>query len=163
MALYRLLNALLSLSLYCIVCINALDGKGLLVIPGLGSPNRLETVKYNLNMLAPYFDGTSHTTELDCVIYVYAPRNQTSFWSNKESLAYLEKRCALIDNPNGKVTANLYLLQPYFIKSRYSFVFILLDDCKLLGDKFFPLDRVMKIMQLNQLTVASPRVGIFTA
>lgn len=129
-------------------------GKGLLVIPGLGSASRLQTVRYNLEMLMPFFQ----TQQLGCLIYIYAPRNVTSFWSMTDDLSYLRRFCELVDHPNGRVTANLYLLQPMFVKN-YSYIFILLDDCKLLGDRHFPLDRVLRIMSNNQLTVASPRVS----
>jgi len=130
-------------------------GRGLLVIPGLGSPDRLSTVIHNIQMLKRHFTEPS---TMDCIIYVYAPRNITRFWSRNTELDELSKYCDLVDNPNGRVTANLYLLQPIFVKY-YSFIFILLDDCKLMGDGYFPLDKVLKVMAINQLTVASPRVS----
>lgn len=50
------------------------------------------------------------------------------------------------------------MLQPALIKSAYTLVFILLDDCRIVEGSF-DLSKIMKIMRQNNLTVASPMVS----
>ena len=98
----------------------------------------------------------------DCIIYIYAPRSDTKFWmDNKSELESLNKICKFIEYPNRKVTENLFMLQPYLIEHKYKYVFVLLDDCKLVNNnnEKFPLDKFLKIMNHNNLTVASPLVS----
>lgn len=136
------------------------QGRGLLVIPGLGSADRLKTVVHNLRLLSNYLvEETSKSPTLDCIVYVYSPRNDSSFWGDSADIEYLSKMCDIIDHPNKRVTENLYMVQPLFILRNYAFVFILLDDCKLLPvDNSFPLQQFLQVMHKNKLTVASPRV-----
>lgn len=128
--------------------------KGLLVVPGLGRADRLETVVHNIKMLKKNNDGVSW----DCVIYIYAGREVESFWSQKNSLEYVSSECRLVEVPNQKVTQNLYMVQPALISQYYSNVFILLDDCKIMNAKNFNLTHILEIMHANKLTVASPMV-----
>jgi hypothetical protein len=95
----------------------------------------------------------------NCVVYAYANRNATDFWSRKEELAYVRSLCTIIENPGKRVTENLYMAKPKLLHNSYKYVFILLDDCKLIGDGTFDLRKMLRIMELNQLTVASPMVS----
>lgn len=60
------------------------------------------------------------------------------------------------------MTENLYLIQPQLIKRSYKKIFVLLDDCKLMTSSSsllsFELDRMINIMDKNELTIASPMV-----
>jgi hypothetical protein len=117
----------------------------------------------------------------DCVIYIYADkRNEKNlnFWNKKKELDYLRIYCDLKENPGKMVTENLHMVKPDTLKSLYKYLFILLDDCKLIpeyierkntkiknteitGNKekyIFNLDRILRIMVTNKLTVASPMV-----
>lgn len=126
---------------------------GLIVIPGLGRSDRLQTVIHNLNMLKSFI-GSSW----DCVVYVYAPREDMLFWAETEKLNYVRQYCRIVEHPRKRFTENLFLVQPALIKSCYKFLFILLDDQKLLGGSRFPLDKMLEIMEYNSLSVASPKV-----
>ena len=128
---------------------------GLIVIPGLGRSDRLQTVIHNLNMLRNYI-GSSW----DCVVYIYAPREDALFWEETEKLDYVRKRCRIVEHPRKRFTENLFLVQPALLKSCYKYLFILLDDQKLLGGTQFPLDKMLEIMEFNSLSVASPKVRI---
>lgn len=144
------------------------DFRGLLVIPGLGRLDRLDTVVNNIKILEPYLSSSPGTNKdgrsgWDCVIYVYAPRtfpphDDNYFWSAKEKLDYLSSKCDIIENPNHKVTENMKMVQPALIKRTYQYIFILLDDCKIMMKKDFKLDEMISIMKENKLTLASPRV-----
>ena len=129
---------------------------GLVVVPGVGRIDRLETVVHNLKRLEAFLLGPQKSW--DCVIYVYASYSDVQFWSQKTHFNYISKLCDIVENPGRKVTENLYLVQPALIKSTYKFVFILLDDCKLLSPVKFDLDHILEIMKANQLTVVSPQV-----
>lgn len=65
--------------------------RGLMIVPGLGRADRLNTVVANLKLLNAELNGKKY--KWDCVVYVYAPRSDESFWSLK---AGLEGRCALV-------------------------------------------------------------------
>ncbi len=132
--------------------------KGLIVIPGLGRADRLQTVVSNLKLLEKKYINGAYTW--DCVIYVYAPRTEVSFWSMKSELDYVQSLCKILENPNKRVTENLYMLQPALIKDTYSRVFILLDDCKLLGNDSFDMWKLLRAMKQNNLTVISPLVRV---
>lgn len=141
---------------YYLISVDSSNNRGLLVIPGLGDPFRLSIVVNNLSLLSEYLDGDN--ASLDCIVYVYAPRNSSDFWSQSNNLAFISRYCNIIDHPNKRVTENLYMMQPIFVLKLYAYVFILLDDCKLLGGKSFPLNTMLNIMNKNNLTVASPKV-----
>lgn len=130
---------------------------GLLVIPGLGRQDRLDTVVHNLRLLDSQLRGPNH--QWDCVVYVYARFDDIEFWSQKEKLDYISSACTVIENPGQLVTANLYMVQPALLRLSYKYLFILLDDCMLLSSQPLDLDRITNIMALNNLTVASPMVG----
>ena len=132
---------------------------GIVVIPGLGRPDRLTTVVENIRSLDSFLGGDSPVW--DCVIYIYARHDDLLFWDNRAQLEYLSAKCELIKNPGKMVTENLYMMQPALLRRSYSHIFILLDDCKLLGESTFPLGRMMNIMKINNLTVASPMVSTF--
>jgi hypothetical protein len=68
------------------------------------------------------------------------------------------------------------MVKPDALRSSYKYVFILLDDCKLIPEYvknknteilgntekyFFNLDRILRIMVKNKLTVASPMVSTY--
>jgi hypothetical protein len=134
---------------------------GLLVIPGLGRIDRLATVLDNVAKLRSRLQ-----TDWDCVVYVYADRAvELEFWSQKTSLATLARHCTLVEHPNKRVTENLFLVQPYLLaRSSYRYIFLLLDDCQLEpsstdpGDEF-DLAGLLRVMDTNSLTLASPRVS----
>jgi hypothetical protein len=130
--------------------------KGLLVIPGLGRPDRLETVAHNLRVLAEQFQSSD--LSWDCVVYVYAPRDVTSFWSSSIDLRTVYDACGVIEVPNQRVTQNLYMVQPALINKTYSNVMVLLDDCKIQSHNTFDLTKMLKAMDTERLTVASPMV-----
>ena len=87
-------------------------------------------------------NGTETETEIrkyentwDCVIYIYADKrnsNNTDFWNKKEELDFLASYCDLVENPNKMVTENLHMVKPETLEFSYNYVFILLDDCKLM-------------------------------
>jgi len=95
----------------------------------------------------------------DCVVYVYAPRSQasTSIWLDGR-MKYISSICSVVENTNKRVTDNLFMVQPALIQHGYRYVFILLDDCKLLGESSFDIDRILAVMEVNKLTLASPLV-----
>lgn len=131
--------------------------RGLLVIPGLGRADRLDTVVHNVKLIMePKFE--MHKIEWDCVIYVYTSRTDESFWSNKEKLNYVSQFCKIIENPGKKVTENLYMLQPSLIYRSYKYVFILLDDIKLDRKDPNTLNSLYSLLLCNNLTVVSPLV-----
>jgi hypothetical protein len=134
--------------------------EGILVIPGIGRVDRLQTTVSNLHMLSDYLTGVDGKEPTwDCIAYIYAFYNDTTFWGTKD-LPYLLKTCDIVENPGKRVTENLYMAQPALLRSTYEYVFILLDDCKLLGNnERFALDFIVRIMKQSRLGVASPMVG----
>ena len=191
--------------------------RGILVIPGLGRSDRLDIVVYNIKQLVAgnhilkinngdSLDEISVKTESekntdldlygnswDCLIYIYAEKtnsNFTDFWSKTKELDYLKLYCDIVENPNKMVTENLYMVQPKTLELSYKYVFILLDDCRLIptqteNDKenkngenenenennlrsesnfknnktgTFDLSKIIRIMEFNNLTLASPLV-----
>ncbi len=75
-------------------------------------------------------------------------------------LGYVQSLCKIIENPNKRVTENLYMLQPALIKDSYIRVFVLLDDCKLLVNDSFDMWKLLRAMKQNNLTVISPLVRV---
>jgi len=133
---------------------------GLIVIPGLGRADRLINVVSNIRKLEPFLDS-SLATSWDCIVYIYALRFETSFWEMEHELNYLKKFCSIIENPGGKVTENMFWVQPALLRNKYKKVFFLLDDCKLESTNskgIFPLDGLLLVMTRNNLTVVSPMV-----
>lgn len=134
--------------------------QGLIVIPGLGRADRLNNVVSNLELLKPFIEA-KNTIHWDCVVYTYASRLDHEFWSMESQIGSLRTYCNIIENPRGKVTENMYWAQPALIRTHYELVFLLLDDIKLQaapGTDSFPLDKLLKIMYGNNLTVLSPMV-----
>ena len=150
--------------------------EGLLVIPGLGRPDRLDTVLSSLQVFSHKLLGRNATW--DCVVYIYTPREwkvlPDSIWYQKKKLEELQSLCDMIENPNKKVTENLHMIQPALIRHSYQYVFVLLDDCQLQpsqessqidrhrsgsGVGEFDIDRILAVMETNELTVASPFVS----
>lgn len=119
----------IGLMLLCFIC--ETFSRGLIVIPGLGRADRLQTVVYNLKLLESKYINGSKQFKWDCIVYIYAPRTETSFWSETKEIEYIYSLCKVIENPNKRFTENLFMLQPALIKASYQRVFILLDDCKL--------------------------------
>jgi len=107
-------------------CVRHVHLQGIIVIPGLGRADRLQTVVSNIKLLEH-----NHIKNLnykwDCVVYVYAERSDTSFWSHSSEISYVQSLCTIIENVNKRVTENLYMLQPALIKRSYIRVFIMLD------------------------------------
>jgi hypothetical protein len=131
---------------------------GLLVIPGLGREDRLDTVVHSLRVLRTHYTNTLNV-KWDCVVYIYAPRELTSFWSKSKELSYLYGECKVIEVPNKRVTENLYMVQPALIEQHYNRIIILLDDCKIQDPSSFNLTRILQIMDKERLTVVSPMVS----
>ena len=84
---------------------------GLLVIPGLGRVDRLDTVIHNLRMLAAgghLVKQGGNTADQkkrtwDCVIYIYADRKDPSnsaFFAETDKLSFLSSYCQLKEHPN---------------------------------------------------------------
>ena len=123
----------------------------------------------------------------DCIIYIYADKNNkinNEFWGKTVELDYLRSYCDIIENPNKMVTENLFLFSPKNLEFSYNFIFILLDDCKLIGNNnnnknenkienknnnnnnnnniendTFDLSKILRIIKFNNLTIASPMVS----
>eukprot|EP01038_Epipyxis_sp_PR26KG_P013597 gene13597-18251_t len=76
-----------------------------------------------------------------------------------EQLNYVGKWCRLIETPGRMVTENLYLVQPYLIDNIYSHVFILFDDIVLIGKNKFNLNKLLRIMEHEKLSVVSPMIS----
>ena len=131
---------------------------GLLIVPGLGRSDRLSIVVQNLQFIRKERSMEGSSIAWDCVVYVYAPRELVSFWSMADELRYLYEECKVVEVPNQKVTENLYMVQPALIEKHYKTVFIMLDDCKITDINSFSTIRMLKIMEANKLTVASPLV-----
>ncbi|KAJ1429322.1 hypothetical protein B484DRAFT_479482 [Ochromonadaceae sp. CCMP2298] len=125
--------------------------RGLLVIPGLGRRDRLETVLWNLRLLEQNGFRSGHV-HWDCVVYIYAPREDRSFWESPMQLLY--DLCSVIEVPNQLVTQNLHMVQPPLLV--YQYISVLLDDCKI--TRGFDLDGMVRVMAANNLTVASPMI-----
>ena len=147
-----------------IVCLPGSGGyvqKGLLVIPGLGRYDRLLTVINNLRILRKDYIK-SYGISWDCVVYIYAPPELSSFWSNIADLEYLRSECKVVEVPNQRVTENLYMVRPDQINQEYQKVLIMLDDCRIQDAGAFNLTKILKIMDEQQLTFASPMVRLPT-
>ena len=101
-------------------------------------------------------------TSWDCAVYIYAPREDLTFWGDRSEsrLDIVRQYCSIIEHPNKRFTENLFLVQPALLKNTYEYLFILLDDQKLLGKTQFPLNKMIEIMKFNSLTVASPMVRV---
>lgn len=135
----------------------AAQQRGLLIIPGLGRADRLETVVHNLRILNKHY--WNELIKWDCIVYIYAPRELNSFWSQKHSLQVVRDICSIVEVPNKRVTDNLFMVQPALINQSYSRVMILLDDCKIQSYGSFNLTKILDIMVQEKLTVASPMVS----
>ncbi len=144
--------------------------KGIIIIPGLGREDRIDIVKNNIEVLKRGNHLALKSTEVnvdinedrnhfkwDCVVYIYASHDDLTFWNKKADIEYIRTYCEIIENPKGRITQNLYLAQPFWLKNEYEYVFILLDDCKL-DYNHFDLSKMMNIMTINSLTVASARI-----
>jgi hypothetical protein len=164
--------------------ISVVPSRGLFVVPGLGRPDRLETTIHNLKQLQEESQrlresdsslstsmsrsgiqtisrlpsGTKAIIQWDCVIYIYASRLDAEFWSQHEGLSFLSQHCELVENPNKRVTENMYMIQPALLQATYDYVFLLLDDIKIVQQADFQLHRMIEIIHCNQLTVVSPMV-----
>lgn len=138
-----------------IITICQSNDKGLIIIPGLGRIDRLDTVLHNLNII---YSNKTISNKWDCVVYIYASRNQGEFWSQREKINKLYSYCSVIEVPGKRVTYNLYMAQPALLRNSYSLVFILLDDCRIISDDFSS-ERFETIMKWNQLTMASAKIS----
>ena len=124
---------------------------GLVVIPGLGRADRLETVIHNLRMLinGGHLVKRSDTAARrkrraslwDCAVHVYADRRDRkneAFFAETDKLAYVAQYCHVNEYPNQRVTTNMWTVKPWDVRSFYSYVFVLLDDIKLIPSKGLP-------------------------
>eukprot|EP01031_Cornospumella_fuschlensis_P036438 gene36438-44201_t len=122
----------------------------------------METVVHNIKQLklpkkVDYNkDASASGMWWDCIVYIYAPRTYRELWDRSSDLEFLAQYCDLIENPDRRVTENLYLLQPSLIARTYSYVFILLDDIKIQAAAPINLGHMVELMRCNQLTVLSP-------
>ena len=196
--------------------------KGLLVIPGLGRGDRLKVVHSNIKLLVSSgillhktkkdeiernFMNSTNISERneeyeniwDCVIHVYIQKPNENdipnheFWSKTAEINYLENFCEIVLNPGKLVSHNLHMVQPKIVESSYEYVFILLDDCRLIptqvsnsstnstsndnnkiinnndsnskkteemdkSNEIFDLRKILRVMESNNLTLASPMV-----
>lgn len=139
--------------------------RGLVVIPGVGRADRLVTLSASLRLLESEYLSPKLRPhpQWDCIVYIYAMANETSFWAMRAELAYISSLCRTVEHTNRRVTENLYMVQPALIRHSYSHIFVLLDDCKLLPDPAseppsFNLNKMLGLMRHNNLTIASPRV-----
>lgn len=136
--------------------------RGLIIVPGLGRDDRLQTVVHNIKLLLDTKpEDHKHKVKWDCIIYIYAPRSD-SFWQETSHLNYLTNFCKLIENPGKRCTEHLYMAQPALFQHSYEYVFILLDDCKFDPKISQPLDKLLDIMLCNNLTIVSPMVSNIT-
>ena len=135
--------------------------KGLLVIPGLGRGDRLKVVHSNIQLLVSsgilvhktkkeeierkFMNSTNNSERnkeyndiWDCVVHVYIQKPNENdipsheFWSKTAEITYLENFCEIVLNPGKLVSHNLHLVQPERVESSYEYIFILLDDCRLI-------------------------------
>ena len=197
--------------------------KGLLVIPGLGRGDRLKIVLGNIKLLVSsgillhktkkeeierkFMNSTNNSERnkeyndiWDCVVHVYIHKPNENdipsheFWSKTAEITYLENFCEIVLNPGKLVSHNLHLVQPERVESSYEYIFILLDDCRLIptqvsnistnstryddnnviidnndnngkkeeemdnDEEIFDLNKILRIMKSNNLTLASPMV-----
>ena len=136
--------------------------KGLIFVPGLGREDRLHIVTHNIRLLVQggmllpktekieierkemngendVADDKKYENLWDCVIYVYIDRPKKAddiladgFWNKYVEIDYIENFCSIEVNPGYLVSKNLQMVQPAIIQSSYEYVFILLDDVRLL-------------------------------
>ena len=102
---------------------------------------------------------SARTIYWDCVIYIYASRLDSEFWSHESALTFLSKYCELVEHPNKRVTENMYMIQPALLRGTYEYVFLLLDDIKIMQPSDFQLHRMIELLHCNELTVLSPMVS----
>jgi len=137
--------------------------QGLLVIPGLGRMDRLDTVVTNLKALEPFLIGGTDSL-WDCVVYTYAPREfipvkgSNYFWGATDTLKYVKGLCDIIENPGKYVIDHLHMVAPALLRLSYQYIFVLLDDCRITSTENFDLLSMIAIMEENKLSMASPRV-----
>lgn len=133
----------------------------LIVFPGLGRSDRLITVVNNVRLLVEQVRMESaRRLKITCVIYIYTSRQDTEFWSHTKEIDYLSMHCVLIEHIGKRVTENIYLIQPVYLKNQYDYIFLLLDDCKIQQPSDFDILGMIQIMQCNHLSVLSPLVSI---
>ena len=135
--------------------------KGLLVIPGLGREDRLQIVQSNIRVLVQSgillhksekdkiqrkeMNGDNDITGIkdynnlwDCVIYIYAEKpnidaiSNDGFWNKTLEMNYIKNFCSFVLNPGKLVSQNLQMVQPVTVQDSYEYIFILLDDCRLM-------------------------------
>jgi len=124
---------------------------GLVVVPGLGRADRLETVIHNLRMLingghlVKRSDAAARqqrrATLWDCAVHIYANRREpqnAAFFAETDKLAYVAQYCHVTEYPNQRVTTNMWTVKPWDVRGYYSYVFVLLDDIKLIPSKGLP-------------------------
>jgi hypothetical protein len=128
----------------------------LLVVPGLGRHDRLQTVLHNLRILREQ-QYSSQKFHLSCFVYIYALRDDP-FWRESADLRDLDQQCKLSETPGQRIAANLYMVHPFFIRDAFDYVFVILDDVKIPSSADFDLWNVLRIMQVNQLIASTPQI-----
>ena len=133
---------------------------GKVVVPGVGTIERLQLVFNNILYLEEYLHRSN--LQWDCSIVVYASLNYSSqFWyEGRKYVEHLKRTCELMICPNCSVAENLRFISPESLLTRYKYVFILLDDVKLRrgGQYKFLLDKFIRISEYNNSTMSSPRI-----
>lgn len=130
--------------------------RGVVFIPGLGRLDRLRIVLSNVRYLRQLLviDDT-----WDCVVYVYAPRSDIDFWGHAKEIRELGTYCRIVENPGKLVAENMKAFRPESIHLNYQYVFLLLDDCRICAvPPCVELEKLITLMQHNELSLASPRV-----
>ena len=76
------------------------------------------------------------------MVYVYIDRPKNAddiladgFWNKAVGIDYIEKFCRIEVNPGYLVSKNLHMVRPEIIQYSYEYVFLLLDDVRLMPMK----------------------------
>ena len=99
------------------------------------------------------FKSVKYGNSWDCIIFIYADKKKSQndeFWSKKDDLEFLRLYCDIIENPNKMVSENLYDVFPKNLEFSYDFIFILLDDCRLMTENKKSEISVLKDEKLNR-------------
>lgn len=159
----------LPLLLVLFLCVTSMK-TGLLMIPGLGEQARLSNVRKNIDHLSR---NKVFLQNWDCVVFVY---------DESVDVSSIAPYCSIKNVPGEFISSNIKQITPEFVKkSGYQYVFLLLDDIRLSLSRVevkhlartmprhrrpldkpeydnFDLDRLIRVMVLNNMTLIQPRV-----
>eukprot|EP01041_Mallomonas_annulata_P005701 gene5701-11495_t len=132
--------------------------EGIIIIPGLGSLQRIPYVLKNLKNLQNVLNRA--TQQWDCSIVIYAHDNDKKFWKRGHNdIETIRSSCNITLNPGGYYTQNIHTFNPKDLRNIYKYVFILLDDVNLGNyNTKFNLSYMLDIFRFNNATMASPRI-----